>query len=336
MADFSSTEKINAAWKHLLGILGTSNGAIGSGKSWFEEAFSATHIIGPDDIWIDSIPAAANITAARAAPANVVEDRSDGAAITLSANGSNWNITSTFAPKVGFQVTNVHPNPTYIKSITNVVSNGGNSYTITLNSNTGVSAGSAVLHRRIYLTTDPTTNGLAWFARAKYGDSFSNLIQDFVQSTKYGKGYTVRLFQANGTEILTTDGAWVFNWQKGMLLFASGYTPTNLSYAQPVYIEAFRYVGGKGLGNGPTVVSGVLNDTLRFDGLNYVPTSSVKSDGTDLYVQNKLTVSGSIVVPSGIAPVPSGVGDIGEIRWDNNFLYIKTAAGWARTNLNYY
>ena len=232
MADFSNTEKINASWKHLFGILGTSNSV--PGKTWYEEAIDATHIVVPQDIWSDVVPYATNKAQAQSNSGAIVEDRSDGQAITLVANGSDWDISATFEPKIGYQISDVHPNPTYVKSITNVVNNGGGNYTITLNNNSGVSAGSSVLHRRIFLTVDLASNGLAWFSKSIFGSTFSDTIVNFLQPQKFGIGYSVRLYQSNGTEILTTHGAWIFNWQKGCLLFAKGFSADDLSYAKPL------------------------------------------------------------------------------------------------------
>jgi len=337
MADFSSTEKVNASWKHLFSIVGTANGTGAGGKMWYEETLAGSHVVVPNDIWSDPITQAANLVAAQnasiATSGTIIENRSGGAAISLVPNGLNWNINSgSIIPKIGFQITNTHPNPTYIKSITNVVDNGAGSYTITLNNNTGVSAGSAVLNSRIYLTVDPTSNGLAWFARATHGSNFSVIMKDFIQPQRFGNGFTVRLFQANGTEITTTAGAWIFNWQNGLLLFANGFTAASLSYAQPLYIQGFRYVGQRG-GSGSSLLPGNLNDTLRFDGTSYVPTSAVQSDGTDLIVNNRLSVSGSLQVVSGIAPInSSSPGDEGEIRWADNFLFIRASGGWQRSN----
>ena len=336
MADFSSTEKVNTSWKHLFGILGTSNGAGAAGKTWYEENLAASHITLPSDIWTTGIPVANNITQALASVGTTVENRTSGENITLVQNGVNWDIsTTTTIPKVGHQITKSQPNPVYIKSITNVVDNGGGNYTISLNSNTGVTAGSAVLQGRVYLTLDPTSNGKAWFSRKEYGNSFSSLITDFIHPQQFGKGYSVRLFQSNGIEINTTDGAWIFHNQKGIVLFADGFTASDLGYSQPLYIQGFRYTGAFGVGT--SLPGGNINDTLRFDGTSWIPTSAVKSDGTNLGIQNRLTVSGSIVVPSGTPPSTSGIaGDLGEVRWDNNFMYIKTAVGWARTDISYF
>lgn len=335
MADFSNSEKISASWKHLFGILGTSNGTGSSGKAWYEELLSASHVISPSDIWSSPIPYAGNYSQAINAVGPVVEDRSSSETITLTPTGSNWLVSSTIVPKIGYQITNVHPNPSYIKSITNIIDNGGGSYTITLNSNTGVAAGTAVLQSRIYLTLDPSSNGKAWFARSAYGDSFSALLQDFIQPQQFGKGYSLRLFKANGQEVFTTEGAWIFNYQKGVVLFATGFTPSDLGYQQPLYIQLFQYTGEFGLGG--VLPDGDLNDTLRFDGTSWVPTSSVKSDGVNFTIENRLSVSGSVCLPPGVSPVTSGsLGDISEFRWDEKFLYIRTPMGWARTNISYF
>lgn len=336
MADFSSTEKTNASWKHLFGLVGTSNGTGAGGKFWYEEVLAGSHVVVPTDIWSDSIVNASNLSTAHsvaAASGTIVEDRALGENITLVPNGLNWDInTSTIEPKIGYQITNTHPSPSYIKSITNVVNNGGGNYTVSLNNNTGVSAGSAVLHSRVFLTLDPTSNGLSWFARQVQGNNFSAQIKDFIQPQRFGKGYSVRLFQANGTEVVTTAGAWIFNWQQGLLLFANGFTAADLGYSQPLYIEAFRYVGA--IGGGSSLAAGNLHDTLRFDGSNWVPTSAVQSDNTNLYIQNRLSISGSLQVVSGAAPATtSDPGDEGEIRWANNFLYVCTASGWRRSNM---
>lgn len=334
MADFSSTEKTNASWKHLFGLLPTSNEDGSSGKFWYEENIAATHIVVPEDIWSDTIPYAANKTAAQSAAGSIVEDRSFGESITLAVNGSNWDIsTSNIVPKVGYQITDVHPNPTYIKSITNVVDSGGGNYTITLNDNVGVSAGSAVLQSRIFLTEDLTSNGLAWFSREKVGNSFSNLMSNFIQPQRFGQGYTVRVFQADGTEIVTTAGAWIFNWQKGLLMFANGHTADDESYNKPLYIEGFRYIGSFGQ-SGDSLPNGSINDTLRYNGSSWVSNDTIKADGNNLSVLNRLTVSGSIVVPSGSKPSTSfDSGDEGEIRYDGNHIYVYSEGLWRRAGL---
>ena len=333
MADFSNIEKINGTWKHLFGLLGTHNGAPPNGKMWFEETLAASHVVSEEDIWASEVPNANTYSEAKSNVGVVVEDRTDDISVTLVEDGTDWLISvAPFEPKVGYQITDQHPSPNYVKSIIAIEDLGGNTYRVTLNNNLGVSDGPAVLHRRIYLTPDPTTNNVAWFARETYGNHFSNLQRNFILPQKFGRGYFIRLFQSNGVEVLTTQGAWIFNYQKGMLLFGQGFTPTDLGYATPLYIELFRYTGEVGIGT--SLPEGNMHDMLYYNGTEYVPTSNIQSDGVDLYVNNKLTVSGNFSLESDSAPITtSDPGELGEFRWDNNFLYIRTSTGWARTSI---
>jgi hypothetical protein len=337
MADFSEDEKTNAAYKHLYGLLGTSNvDATSGGRQWYEEKIPATHVIFTEDIWAEDTLISGATTQAEArtaatASGSVVEDRSQGEGISLVANGSSWDITtSTIVPEIGYQVTDVHPSATYLRSITNVVDNGGGSYTITLNSNIGVSAGSAVLHSRIFLTEDPTSNGLSYLCRRIVGNTFSPVIKNLIPNAKFGQGYAIRLYQADGTEITTTQGAWIPNWQQGLILFGDGFTPDDEGYTTPLYIEAFRYVGQFGSG-GLASIPGNLHETLRHNGSGFESSNALLNDGSDIYVPNTLTISGAIVVPSGVAPTSSlDAGQDGEIRRNGRFLYVHTGGKWLR------
>lgn len=250
MADFSNSEKRNLSFKHVLGIAGTNNLDGSEGKLWFEESISSTHPIYLPSGRSDFIPQAANLSSAisNAQSYLSVEDRSQGEAITLVANGSDWDVTtSTVVPKVGYQITDSHPSPNYIKSITNVSDNGGGNYTITLNNNIGVSAGSAVVHSRIFLTKDPSSNEKAWMAHTIQGDFFSDRIREFISPIEFGRGYTVKLFQADGTQVNLTEGAWFFNWGEGLLIFGDGFTSSDLNYEEPLYVEGFTYSGDYGV-----------------------------------------------------------------------------------------
>jgi len=338
MADFSDTEKLNINFKHLFGLQGTVNtDPNAGGKMWYEEKVPSTHIIYPEDIWANSslIPVTttqAQAQAAATASGSIVEDRSQGEGITLVANGLDWDIlTTTIIPQIGYQVTDVHPNATYIKSIINAVDNGGGSYTITLNSNSGVSAGSAVLQSRIYLTEDLASNGLAWFTKDEAGNTFSNNIKNFIPNARFGTGYAIRLYEADGTEIFTTQGAWIPNWQQGLILFGSGFTADDLGYSKPLYIEAFRYIGS--FGGGSASIAGNYGDTLHHNGSGFAATDALWCDGNEVAVKNKLTISGVLITTSGSSPISSAeLGEEGEVRWDRNFMYYHTGAFWVRSN----
>jgi len=384
MADFSSSEKRNLSFKHVLGIVGTNNLDGGNGRAWYEETVAGTHPVYLPGARSEFIPDAANLTTARTNAQNYssVEDRSQGESITLVANGSDWDITtSTIVPVVGYQITDVHPNPTYIKSITSVVDNGGGSYTITLNNNSGVSAGSAVLHSRIYLTLDPTSNNKTWFFKEVYGNFFSSTINDFLDPFEFGRGYTLNVFQADGTQIQVTQGAWFVNWAEGLLVFADGYTAIDEGYNTPLYIEGFRYNGTLGvsgvsinvLKDNVPVLSGVtdfnfdsgfslsgtgnqinisftgvadsgsadvlpgadLYDTLFWNGSEWEPTGYLQISGSNVFATDRLEVLGSIVIPSGVAPMETASpGLVGEVKFDQNFIYLHTGyGGWRRVEI---
>lgn len=340
MSDFSNTEKVNLGFKHLFGLQGTSNTDPGSGgKQWYEEKIPSSHIIYPEDIWAeaDLVPAATTQVQAQAAATvsgTVVQDRSQGESITLAVNGSDWDITTvSVVPDVGYQVSDVHPNATYVKSVTNVIDNGGGNYTITLNDNSGVSAGSAILHSRIYLTEDLTSNGLSYFCKTIAGNGFSATIENLIPNARFGNGYSIRMFEADGSEIFTTVGAWIPNWQQGLVLFGTGLTPDDLGYATPLYIEAFEYIGEFGGSSGLSAIPGTVNETLRYGGAAWETSDALLNNGTDIVVRNTLTISGAVVVPSGTAPtVSSDPGIDGEIRRDGNFIYLHTGGFWRRTS----
>lgn len=335
MADFSDVEKLNASWKHLLGIVGTSNLGGSAGKFPHEEFLTGSHIVTLGDIWSENVPAASTRDTARTLAAisgSVVEDRSNSESISLVANGSNWDITTTgIIPVEGFQVSNTHPSPSYVRSITAVVDNGGGNYTITLNSNSGVSAGAAVLHSRIFLTVDPSSNGVAWFTKSVYGNHFSNRIENFIHGQRFGRGYTARVFQANGTEVINGTVPWIFSWQTGLLLFPDNYSPSYLGLVTPLYVELFRYIGDFGTGSS-SLTPGNINDTLRYNGASWEPTSSLQISTSDVFVANNLTISGATIVSSGVTPSGSfAPGVDGEIRRGSNYIYYHTGGRWVRT-----
>lgn len=98
-------------------------------------------------------------------------------------------------------------------------------------------------------------------------------------------------------------------------------------------------ISGGSINISGSVISGTaeLLDTVWYDGITYVPNSSLKSDGIDVYIKNNLTVSGATILSSGVKPTNSSAsGTVGEVRWENNFFYLCTPNGWRRVNLQYF
>lgn len=316
MADFSAQEKRNLSFKHVLGIVGTNNLDGANGRQWYEELFAGSHPVYLPEARADEVPFALNITEARnnSTSFNPVEDRSQGESITLTSLGSDWTFNSSvITPKIGYQITDVHPNASYIKSITSVTDNGGGSYTVTLNNNTGVVSGPAVLHSRLYLTLDPTSNNKTWIAKEIVGDFFSDRLTDFLSPIDFGKGYTVNLFESNGNQIQVTQGAWIFNWAEGLLIFAEGFTAVDESYSTPLYIEGFRYTGSLGVSGSALDVSKDL--TVLGTGIGQIDFG----DGLDVTISGDTAfVSVTGVTASGSSNVLEGINLYDTLFWNGN------------------
>ena len=78
----------------------------------------------------------------------------------------------------------------------------------------------------------------------------------------------------------------------------------------------------------------IKNKIVRYvspDGLQVFHDTTLAGDGTP---NNQLRVSGKLKL---INYTPSGPGDtygkLGQLTWDDDFLYVKTSAGWAGASL---
>jgi hypothetical protein len=116
----------------------------------------------------------------------------------------------------------------------------------------------------IKLTLVTGTNGRAWAAYNTYGDDTSGLKGDWLLPQLFGNGYALRLFQDNGsgtavgTEITTTEGAWVPSYKLGFIVLGSGHTSVDEGWTSPLWVRVYRYIGQKGVGGSSANVA--LND----------------------------------------------------------------------------
>lgn len=106
--------------------------------------------------------------------------------------------------------------------------------------------------REIKLTQVPLTNGRAWGAFSTYGNTSSSLYGDWFQPQIFGKGYAMRLFQDNGggaigTEITTTEGAWIPAYKLGFIVLGDGHTASDKGWTTPLWARVYRYIGDKGI-----------------------------------------------------------------------------------------
>jgi hypothetical protein len=100
---------------------------------------------------------------------------------------------------------------------------------------TAVSQGIAALYTSYVLTEDVSVGShQCWNAGG---------LENWI-SPKYGSGYTVHLYQNNGSEIFPTDASqWFFNYQTGILTFNSA-----VPASQPLKLTGYRYIGRMGVG----------------------------------------------------------------------------------------
>ena len=69
--------------------------------------------------------------------------------------------------------------------------------------------------------------------------------------------------------------------------------------------------------------------------LNLAGTTHLQYDATSGQVTHSDTINAKIVATTATPPTGNAdAGATGEIRYDDNYLYIKTASGWKRTALS--
>lgn len=96
--------------------------------------------------------------------------------------------------------------------------------------------------------------------------------------------------------------------------------------------DYIRFYAGQGAGSGTTAQlhiqgSGTTRGNIGIN--NESPTSKLDVSGTTGYQQLRLRTS---YTPSSTADAN---GEIGDISWDNSYLYIKTGTGWGRVQLDF-
>jgi len=106
--------------------------------------------------------------------------------------------------------------------------------------------------RDIVLSPVNGANGRAWIAYKTLNDPVSGVYADWLLPQIFGTGYAMRLFKDNGsggigTEITTTEGAWIPAYKLGAVILAAGYTASDLGWTTNLHARVYRYVGGKGM-----------------------------------------------------------------------------------------
>ena len=174
--------------------------------------------------------------------------------------------------------------------------------------------------RSIKLSPVGLTNGRAWAAFQTYGDSSSGLYSDWLQPQIFGKGYAMRLFQddgtgtAPGTEITTTEGAWIPAYKLGFIVLAAGQTASDKGWTTPLWATVYRYIGPKGI-NGAT--AGVTLD----DAYNASSSESKVINADDGAVEINASNNYASLQLTPISYTPSADLAAGQICINNGILY---------------
>lgn len=144
------------------------------------------------------------------------------------------------------------------------------------------------------LSLVPLTNGRAWAAFKTFNDPNSGFNGDWLLPQIFGRGYTARLFQDDGSgtgpgsEITTTMGDWVPSYKLGFIVLSAD-TAAAGGWNTPLWIRAYRYVGSKGL-DGSNIGSS-LDDAYNTGATITVDEGPVTLNSSSGYAPIQLTPS---------------------------------------------
>lgn len=143
-----------------------------------------------------------------------------------------------------------------------------------------------------------------------------------------GTGNFSALFSGNPTfEFGGVDQAQqvFFSIKSGTLPWSFGYQGNNLSGRLQLYRNSTERFGFNANGVFSAQTGFRINETASTSGFY------LKSDGNNFISSTKAAVELNTAVPANSA---DPTGSVGNIIYDNSFIYIKTASGWARASLS--
>lgn len=167
------------------------------------------------------------------------------------------------------------------------------------------------------LTLVPGVADRAWAAFNTYNDADSGIMGDWLLPQLFGRGYAARLFQAStsdpntpGDEISTTEGAWIPSYKSGFIVLGKNYTAAMMGWTTPLFIQAYRYVGAKGVSGASAGVS--LDDAYDNGTIINADSGPVNISASGGYPPLQI---------SQITSVPTQSLDAGQIANINGLLY---------------
>jgi hypothetical protein len=189
--------------------------------------------------------------------------------------------------------------------------------------------------------------------------SDSNIVNQSADADNNGNppGYNIALFtSANGITFtpLSPSASYQFDYKSGILQFTTTTVPSNRIYA-----TVYQYVGRMLSDPNDIIALSITSSNISASGyvsgssanftnlssinniLTYVTSSNISASGnitgSNVYVENTITAdTGSFIYMNinntGSAPTNyTSSGMPGEVRFDNNFIYIYTNNIWVRT-----
>ena len=123
------------------------------------------------------------------------------------------------------------------------------------------------------------------------------MYSDWLIPQIFGKGYAMKLFQDNGsgtgpgTEITTTQGAWIPSYKLGFIILGAGHTAANEGWTAPLWARVYRYIGNTGISGSTAGVS--LDDAYNEGGTITVDGGAVTLTAASGYAPLEITPIGS-------------------------------------------
>ncbi len=149
--------------------------------------------------------------------------------------------------------------------------------------NEALSNSAVTKYTQFSLTMIPGSNSQSW-----YLDDNGLFVRPFISpvdipeitTNNSSDGYQALLYDNSNNLITPTEGAWVIDYYSGIIKFAEGYTPIDMSWGNPK-ITCYVYTGETGAdsGNAEEVESKTLtitNMTNKYFDLNFTPVNREK------------------------------------------------------------
>jgi hypothetical protein len=181
--------------------------------------------------------------------------------------------------------------------------------------------------RDIKLSLVNGTNYRAWAAYITLDTPSSGIYDNWLLPQIFGQGYAMRLFQDNGsgtgvgTEISTTQGAWIPSYKLGFVVLGAANTASIMGWSTPLWARVYRYIGPKGISGSTANVS--LQDA-------YENNSTIIIDSNGPVILNSTTSSNAPFEIVSITTAPTTNLSAGQMTVVNGMLYVfdSTRGKW--------